>query len=286
MNRLKRAYYYAVLGAMGGLFGWQVTETLELAGGQNVYLSNVFVGGAIGLCVGLFIGFAEGLLTRSLLRIVRAGFVGGLIGLIAGAVGLPLGEYVFQLSGGEILGRALGWATFGLLVGLAEGITGGTQMYKGALGGLIGGAVGGVILELARIALDDPLLGKSVGLVLLGGSVGAFIALIVVLLSRAWLEVKSGKLQGTEFILDKFLPLKGPAAIIGSSVLKADIALTDPDVAPQHAQLKGADTHFTLQDMSMGQGTFVNGKRIEVQRLANRQVIRVGDTELVYHEKR
>jgi hypothetical protein len=193
---------------------------------------------------------------------------------------------VFQVSGGEMLGRALGWATFGLLVGLAEGITGGTQMIKGGLGGLIGGAVGGAILELARTALDDPLLGKSVGLVLMGGSVGAFIALIVLLLSRAWLEVKSGKLQGTEFILDKFLPLRGPTAIIGSSVLKADIALTDPEVAPQHAQLKGADTHFTLQDMSMKQGTFVDGKRIEVHRLANRQVIQVGETELVYHAKR
>jgi len=286
MNRLKRVYYYAVLGAMGGLFGWQITEMLGLAGGQNVYLSNVFLGGVIGLLVGAFIGFAEGLLTRSLLHVLKAGFVGGLIGLIAGAVGLPLGEFVFQLSGGEALGRALGWATFGLLVGLAEGITGGSQMYKGALGGLIGGGVGGAILELARTGLDDPVLGKSVGLVLMGGSVGVFIALIVVLLSKVWLEVTSGKLRGTVFILDKFLPLKGPAAYIGSSVLKADIALMDPEVAPQHAQLKGADTHFTLQDMSIGQGTFVNGKRIEVQRLANRQVIRVGETELVYHEKR
>jgi pSer/pThr/pTyr-binding forkhead associated (FHA) protein len=33
-------------------------------------------------------------------------------------------------------------------------------------------------------------------------------------------------------------------------------------------------------------GTFVNGRRIEVQRLANRQLIRVGNTELIYHEKR
>jgi len=286
MNRYMRAYYYAVLGAMGGLFGWQITETLGFVGGQNVYLSDALLGGVIGLCVGLLIGFTEGLLTRSPVRALRAGLISGLIGLAAGAVGLPVGEAVFQLSGGEILGRALGWATFGVLVGLAEGITGGTQMYKGALGGLIGGAVGGVILELAKGTLDDPLLGKALGLVLMGASVGIFIALIVVLLSRAWLEVKSGKLQGTEFILDKFMSLKGPAAIIGSNVLKSDIALPDPDVAPQHVQLKGADTHFTLRDMSVGRGTFVNGRRIEVHRLANRQLIRVGNTELIYHEKR
>ena len=286
MSRYAKAYYYAVLGAMGGLFGWQVTETLGFVRSQNVYLSDVLLGALIGLCVGLFIGLAEGLLSRSLLRALRAGLVGGSVGLVAGAAGLPLGEVVFQLSGGEIVGRALGWATFGVLVGLAEGVTGGTQMVKGALGGLIGGAVGGVILELVKSTLDDPLLGKALGLTLLGASVGAFIALIVVLLSRAWLEVRSGKLQGTEFILDKFLPLKGPAAIIGSDVLKSDIALVDSEVAPQHAQLKGAGTHFTLQDMSVGRGTFVNGRRVEIHRLANRQVIRVGSTELVYHEKR
>jgi hypothetical protein len=287
MNRRMRAYYYAVLGAMGGLFGWQLTETLGFVSSQSVFISELVLGGAIGFCVGTLIGFTDGLLTRSLVRALRSGLISGLIGLVAGAVALPVGEAVFQFSGGEMLGRALGWAAFGMLVGLAGGITGGTQMYKGALGGLIGGAVGGVILELVKAALDDPLLGKALGLVLLGGSVGIFIALIVILLSRAWLQVKSGKLQGTEFILDKFMSLKGPAAFIGSNVLKSDIALVDPDVAPQHAQLKGADTHFTLRDMSLGdQGTFVDGRRIEVHRLANRQLIKVGNTELMYHEKR
>lgn len=286
MDRYMKVYYYAILGAMGGLVGWLITERLGFVGGQNIYLSDALLGGAIGLCIGLFIGLSEGLLVRSVLRALKTGVVGGLIGLLSGAIGLPVGEIVFLFSGGEILGRVLGWATFGLLVGLAEGITGGSQMYKGALGGLIGGGIGGVILELSRRTLNDPLLGKVLGLVLLGGCVGAFIALIVVLLSRAWLEVKSGKLQGTVFILDKFMALKGPAAIIGSDVLKSDIVLTDPDVAPQHAQLKGADTHFTLRDMSVGLGTFVNGQRIEVHRLSNRQVIRVGNTELVYREKR
>ncbi len=117
-------------------------------------------------------------------------------------------------------------------------------------------------------------------------ALGIFIALIVVLLSRAWLEVTSGKLLGTEFILDKFMGLKSPAAFIGSSVLKCDIALTDPEVEPQHAQLKGADTHFVLEDRSLKKGTFVNDRRIQTCRLANRDRIRVGDTELTYHERR
>jgi pSer/pThr/pTyr-binding forkhead associated (FHA) protein len=106
-----------------------------------------------------------------------------------------------------------------------------------------------------------------------------------VLLSRAWLEVTSGKLKGAEFILDKFMSPNGPSAIIGSDALKADIALPDPDVAPQHALLSGAGTHFNLKDLSLG-GTLVNNRRVEQARLANMQKIRVGNTDLVYHEKR
>ena len=95
----------------------------------------------------------------------------------------------------------------------------------------------------------------------------------------------SGKLKGTEFILDKFMRTEGPSAFIGSDALKADIVLPDPDIAPQHAMLKGAGTHFNLKDMSLS-GTFINNQRIEQAALKNRQTIRVGNTQLVYHEKR
>jgi pSer/pThr/pTyr-binding forkhead associated (FHA) protein len=40
-----------------------------------------------------------------------------------------------------------------------------------------------------------------------------------------------------------------------------------------------------LKDMSMS-GTFINGRKVEQAQLANRQQIRVGNTNLVYHEKR
>lgn len=285
MSRRMRAYYYAILGAMGGLVGWQVSDLLGLSFTPNIYLNEAIVGALIGLSVGLLIGATEGAVTLSPARAVRASLFSGPLGLAAGAVGLPLGELVFQLVGAEAFGRALGWGLFGLLIGLAEGVTGGTQMWKGALGGFIGGVLGGALLEGARLWLDDPLLGKAAGLVLLGTAVGAFIALITVLLSKAWLEVTSGKLKGAEFILDKFMSPNGPAAIIGSDALKADIALPDPDIAPQHAMLSGAGTHFNLKDMSLN-GTFVNNRQVEMASLSDRQKIRMGNTELVYHEKR
>jgi hypothetical protein len=285
MNRRMRVFYYGVLGAIGGLIGWQISDLVGLSFTRSIYLSEVIVGGLIGLSVGLLIGITEGLLTWNLFHFLRAGGIAALLGLVAGAIGLPLGEFLFQMLGAGMIGRALGWGLFGALLGLAEGISGGSQMWKGALGGLLGGMLGGIFLEIARRWLEDPLLGKATGLVLLGASVGALIALIVVLLSRAWLEVTSGKLKGTEFILDKFIKEGGPTVILGSDALKSDIAFPDPDVAPQHAMLSGTGSHFRIKDMSMG-GTYVNGRKVESIQLADRQTIRMGHTELVYHEKR
>lgn len=285
MNRRMRTYYYAILGAIGGLVGWQVSDRLGLSFTTNLYLSEVVVGASIGLVIGLFIGLTEGLLTQNIVQALRSGSFSAVLGLVAGGIGLPLSEFLFQAVGAGLFGRALGWAIFGLLLGLAEGVVGKSQAWKGMLGGLIGGALGGVLLESAHGWLRDPLTGKAAGLVLLGASVGAFISLIVVLLSRAWLEVTSGKLKGTEFILDKFMRAGGPAVAIGSSALKSEIVLPDPDIAPQHAMLTGDGARFSLKDMSLA-GTFINGKKIERTQLADGQKIRMGNTEMVYHEKR
>jgi hypothetical protein len=280
-----RTYYYALLGAIGGLIGWQVSDLLGLSFSPNLYINEALVGALVGLSVGLFIGLTEGALTRNPIQAVRSGVFSGLLGAGAGAIGLPLSEYLFQFVGAGIIGRALGWGIFGLLIGLAEGMVGRTQAWKGMLGGLIGGILGGILLESVHNWLSDPLTGKAAGLVLLGASVGAFISLIAVLLSRAWLEVKSGKLKGTEFMLDKFMTKGFPSVAIGSSPLKAEIVLPDPDISPQHAMLTGDGMSFNLKDMSLS-GTFINNKKIERIQLTNGQKIRMGNTELVYHEKR
>ncbi|MBI5302638.1 MAG: FHA domain-containing protein [Chloroflexi bacterium] len=285
MSLRMRVYYYAVLGALGALIGWRISDTLGFMRGVNVYVNDLVLGGIIGLCLGLLIGASEGLLARSWYRAARAGALAGGIGLLAGAIGLPVGEFVFQITGGELIGRALGWALFGALIGLSEGVTSGTQMWKGAVGGVLGGLLGGIVLFVLQSLIGATVIGKMLGLVLLGAAVGVFIALIVVLLSRAWLEVVSGKLKGTEFILDKYLHAHGPAAIIGSNDFKADIALPDPGIAPQHARLKGAGAYFVIEDMSIGKGTFVDGKKVEAARLANNASIRVGNTMMIYHER-
>jgi hypothetical protein len=280
-----RMYFYAILGAIGGLIGWQVSGLLGLSFIGNLYISELIVGALVGFSIGLFIGLTEGLISLNPVQAGRSGLIGGLLGMAAGAIGLPLSEMIFQLVGAGPFGRVLGWGTFGLLLGLAQGISGQAQIWKGALGGFIGGAIGGILLEWAQRTLQNPMAGKAAGLLLLGGSVGAFISLIVVLLSRAWLEVKSGKLKGTEFILDKFMAKGFPSIAIGSSPLKSEIVLPDPDIAPQHAMLQGDGMHFSLKDMSMA-GTYIENRKVERVQLVNGQRIRMGNTELVYHEKR
>jgi hypothetical protein len=280
-----RTYYYAVFGAIGGLIGWHISNLLGLSFVSNIYLSEAVVGALVGLSVGLLIGIAEGALTLNLVQAAKSGGFGGLLGMGAGAIGLPLSEWLFQTVGAGVLGRVLGWAVFGLLIGLAEGLSGRSQVWKGMLGGLLGGALGGFLLEAMQSLLKASMPGKAIGLVLLGASVGAFISLIVVLLSRAWLEVKTGKLKGTEFILDKFMRAKGPAIAIGSSPLKSEIVLPDPDIAPQHAMLTGDGSHFSLKDLSLS-GTLINNRRIERTQLTDNCTIHMGNTEMVYHEKR
>lgn len=285
MNRRMRTYFYAVFGAIGGLVGWQISDQLGLSFASNLYLSEAIVGAMVGFVIGLCIGITEGMLTQNFVQAIKAGLFSAMLGLIAGAIGLPLSEYLFQVVGAGFIGRALGWGVFGLLLGLAEGVVGKSQAWKGMLGGLLGGALGGALLESAPKWLSDPLTGKAAGLILLGASVSAFISLIVVLLSRAWLEVVSGKLKGTEFILDKFMKAGGPAIAIGSSALKSEIVLPDPDIAPQHAMLTGDGIRFSLKDMSLA-GTYINGRKIERTELSNGQKIRMGNTEMIYHEKR
>ena len=285
MSRLMRLYYYAVLGAMGGLIGWQASNKIGLSFWSNIYLSEILVGGLIGLSIGGLIGLSEGLNSRNILQVLKSGLFSGGLGLIGGAIGLPLAEGLFQLIGGGLVGRAIGWALFGLLIGGAFAITSGSEAWKPALGGALGGLLGGGVLESVRSLFPDPIYGKAIGLTLLGAAIGIFIALIVLLLSRAWLEVTSGKMKGSEFILDKFVKKNGPSAFIGSSPLKSDIVLPDPDIEPQHALLKGEDSHFNLKDLSLS-GTFINGKKIEITNLRKNQVIKVGNTELVYHERK
>ncbi len=51
MSRHMRTYYYAILGALGGLIGWQLSDYLGLSFVSNLYMSEVVVGALVGLII-------------------------------------------------------------------------------------------------------------------------------------------------------------------------------------------------------------------------------------------
>ena len=79
MSRMMRLYYYAVLGALGGLIGWQASNLVGLSVWSNLYLSEVLVGALIGLSIGALIGLSEGLVSRNPLQILKSGLISGLL---------------------------------------------------------------------------------------------------------------------------------------------------------------------------------------------------------------
>ena len=95
MSRNARMYYYTILGAIGGLVGWRLTESVGFLVRPNVYLSDLALGAVVGLSIGFLIGLAEGILSQSVVRGLRAALISGLIGLVAGGIALPLSEFVF-----------------------------------------------------------------------------------------------------------------------------------------------------------------------------------------------
>src|SRR5512135_383773 len=102
MNRRMRTYYYAVLGAIGGLIGSQISDLLGLSFTGIFSMNLAIVGALVGLLIGLFVGLTEGALTRNPVQALKSGLFSGLFGLIAGALGLMLSEFLFQSVGAGI----------------------------------------------------------------------------------------------------------------------------------------------------------------------------------------
>ncbi|HEV7222098.1 MAG TPA: vWA domain-containing protein [Pirellulales bacterium] len=126
---------------------------------------------------------------------LTAGIVGGAIGqlpfaLASAGSGLPV---VGPLLGWTLvpLGRAIGWAVLGAIVGrgLAAFIPN-LEPRRAAVGGALGGAAGGIAFMVALLfgATVAALLGAAI----LGGAIGLMLALVEAAYRQAWLEVRYG----------------------------------------------------------------------------------------------
>ena len=275
-------YQRSLLGGLGGLLGWALMTTIG-AGTGNVYLADLWTGALVGLSMGTCCGAWDGVFrSRSVARAVRGAGTGAVVGVIGGMVGLVLGEVIHSVSGGGLVFRALGWAIFGSLLGINEGVSRRmvTKMTFGAYGGFLGGLMGGSTYEwlygMCRVVLPRHLsqaVGGAVGLVILGLFVGAMIGLVEDLLRAAWIQFLNGRLEGQTRTLD---PLKR-ITMIGRSELSEICIMGNPGISSRHAQIVAEGGEFVLEPVE-GQVQIDRAGRLSP---VTREPLKAGDVVLI-----
>jgi len=310
MNEKQRIYLYFVFGSIGGLTGWFLSASL-LFSTANAIQQAVF-GAIVGAMIGVAIAAYEGISTRSLLRLFKFGSIGLILGTLAGLIALPMSQWLYSRlitttgtqANAFLNWKAMGigivcWILFGGLIGFIEGLNKGTQSIKGFTGGVLGGIIGGGVYELARAlgqaqgaSLKQQLV-LAISLSILGGAIGASIALVTVALKRAWIEVTDGKLSGRIYDVTKYVdPQLGSQkpGIIGSDEWRANIYLPgDHKVQPVHAKIgfsNGAPYLSVFPAAQKRANTLVNGSPITNWTLKDGDRLQIGGTRLVYKQKR
>ncbi|MEK7486318.1 MAG: FHA domain-containing protein [Planctomycetota bacterium] len=290
MSKFLKIYYYALFGAFGGLLSWFISAELELFLDFGKWRT-LFIGGLLGFWIGGFTAIADPLLSRSFLRAGHNFVLGALIGSLGGMIGLSLGEFYFQKMGGGSLIRVIGYGILGLFLGISQSKVGDSPLAKGITGGTLGGILGGLFLEYT-LSQGSEYVAQATALsfTVLGACIGAFMVLVATMLMSAWLEVKNGKMQGKVYDLTKFVysfKQKYSEAIIGSDELKSDIYLLgDTSIDAHHASISRQAERHILKDLGSKRGTFVRGASIQEHILKDGDILQVGNTSVLYREKR
>jgi hypothetical protein len=102
----------------------------------------------------------------------------------------------------------------------------------------------------------------------------------VLLTDTPVLAVTRGERKGEVF------PLSGESSISIGRARANDVVLDDPSVSSQHCRIRPEAGGFVVHDMKSTNGTQVNGRSIDHHRLAEGDVIQVGETSLQYRRER
>jgi hypothetical protein len=277
----RQAYDLALAGALGALFGLYLY--VELVRTDSVYLRDALAGAILGGTIGFFLNawgpWRDGA-WRKLARSVAWGTPASALG---GALGLVLGEVVIGVLQGGLLGRAASWAVLGLGIGLGEGLADRSwqRLAFGLIGGGLGGFVGGLCFEALRVAIGNRYdLSQALGIVILGGGLGLFLALVEQALRRAWVQIGSGRQEGRIYLLAR------PRCRLGLDE-RADVGVFgDPAVEREHAEIERTPQGYVLRNLAKSGATKVNGVVWASARVLNDgDRIELGRTSLVFRRR-
>jgi hypothetical protein len=147
---------------------------------------------AASICVVLLAGQHHYL--RSSLPGVLALLAGLGGGLAAGTLGGLVGQGFYSLGTGGLVGtifQVVGWMLLGGLAGAGLSFfIPNLKWYLGGAGGVLGGFIGVLAFLLASQVHEA--VGRLVGACILGGCIGAMVALVEAAFRKVWLEVKLG----------------------------------------------------------------------------------------------
>jgi pSer/pThr/pTyr-binding forkhead associated (FHA) protein len=180
-----------------------------------------------------------------------------------------------------VVARIVGWALMGTMLGVGVGLStlSVRNVLKGAAGGWVGGFVGGLLFDLIGSVSQSGLPSRFITLSAIGFSIGLFIGLVQELTKTAWLAVEAGRLRGRQYRIE------GASATIGRAEENPIGLFGDPGVQPRHAMISKQGGSYSIRNLAVQEGTFVNGSRIETVELHDGDRIRISNYEMSFHSR-
>lgn len=281
--------YLGISGLLGALLGWAVCEPFVHEGQPGVNGALILMLPLVVALVCLGFALSETWVEQTYEKALERGLLSVLGGALLGAVFCFAGSLVFNLmlrilspqSNREFsfwLGRATGWAVFGVVGGLVYGWLGrsGKKCLYGVIGGVLGAGLGGLLFDPISLGTQGGGLSRGVGFAIFGASTGVAIGLVESALKDRWLYVSGGPLAGKQFILYK------TTTLIGSQQSSDIYLFKDQSILPTHAaiEIRGARAVLTA-----GGPALVNGQPTQERVLKSGDQIQIGRYSFDYQEK-
>lgn len=206
----KKTILFGGAGAIGALVGSLLFEPFDEVFGSGFFTRILRVTiwtGLVSLGISIGLLMAQNFYLKKVLispELIRTGARGILIGAIAGGIAQFI--FAFAQNSAEIISRVICWGIFGSGAGWGISLFVPNYPRKTAMmAGFIGGLMGGILFRSTFFL--PHIIGRTLGVAILGFCIGIMISIIEELFREAWLTVEwnpSDKVQiglGTQPIL-------------------------------------------------------------------------------------